>query len=172
MFIQTILGVERMHGVMLWMVGNVPSEGYGAIALLAALLGAGIAVLGVMGRDLNLMSAGEEVARSLGVEVERTRAIALVLASLVTATIVSFAGLIGFVGLIVPHAARMLFGPDHRLMVPSAALLGGIFLLAADTAARTLLAPTELPVGVLTALCGGPFFIWLYRAQRGGRYFD
>lgn len=172
LFIQTILGVERMHGVMLWMVGNVPSEGYGAIALLASLLAAGIVILAVLGRDLNMMSAGEEVARSLGVEVERTRVIALVLASLITAAIVSFAGLIGFVGLIVPHAARMLFGPDHRLLVPSAALLGGIFLLAADTAARTLLAPTELPVGVLTALCGGPFFIWLYRAQRGGRYFD
>lgn len=172
LFIQTVIGVERLHGVMLWMIGNVPSAGYGAIAGLAVLLAAGIGSLAAFGRDLNLLSAGEEAARSLGVEVERARLLLLVAASLVTAAVVSFTGLVGFVGLIVPHAARLLFGPDHRLSVPASALLGGLFLLVADTLARTLLAPTELPVGVLTALSGGPFFIWLYRAQRGRRYFD
>jgi iron complex transport system permease protein len=172
LFIQTVIGVERLHGVLLWMIGNVPSAGYGVIASLALLLTAGVATLAVFGRDLNVMSAGEEAARSLGVEVERIRAFLLVVASLVTAAVVSFTGLIGFVGLIVPHAARLVFGPDHRLSVPAAALAGGLFLLAADTLARTLLAPTELPVGVLTALAGGPFFIWLYRAQGGTRHFD
>ena len=96
----------------------------------------------------------------------------MLLASLVTAAVVSVTGLIGFVGLIVPHAARLIFGPDHRLLVPAAALTGAIFLMAADTAARTVMAPTELPVGVITALCGGPFFLWLYRTQRGATYFE
>jgi iron complex transport system permease protein len=172
LFIQTVLGVERLHGVLLWMIGNVPSAGYGVIVSLALLSTAGVAVLAAFGRDLNVMTAGEEAALALGVEVERTRALLLAVASLITAAVVSFTGLIGFVGLIVPHAARLLFGPDHRLAVPAAAIAGGLFLLAADTLARTLLAPTELPVGVLTALAGGPFFIWLYRAQRGTDYFD
>ena len=164
--VQTVIGASRLHGVMLWMVGNVPIEGYAMIARLAVLVAAGIAVLAGLGRDLNLIAAGEDVARGLGVAVERTRLAAIVCATLMTAAIVSVAGLIGFVGLIVPHAARLLFGPDHRLLIPASALLGGIFLVAADTAARLVLAPTELPVGVLTALCGGPFFLWLLGARR------
>jgi len=166
LLVQTMIGESRMHGVMLWMVGNVPVEGYGVIGGLAAILAAGILGLTVLGRDLNLIAAGEDVARGLGVEVERTRLVAILFASLITAAVVSVAGLIGFAGLIVPHVARLLFGPDHRLLVPAAAILGGIFLLVADTAARVVLAPTELPVGVLTAICGGPFFIWLYRVRR------
>jgi iron complex transport system permease protein len=157
---------------MLWMVGNVPVEGYPLIGILAIVLVLGIAAVALLGRDLNLLAAGEDAARSLGVVVERTRVVALVLASLVTAAVVSVTGLIGFVGLIVPHAARLLFGPDHRLLIPASALAGALFLLVADTAARTVLAPTEIPVGVLTALCGGPFFIWLYRSQRGAAYSD
>jgi iron complex transport system permease protein len=172
LFIQTVIGVERLHGVMLWLIGNVPSAGYPAILGLALLLLLGIAALAVFGRDLNLLAAGEEAARTLGIAVERSRLLLLAAASLLTAAVVSFTGLVGFVGLIVPHAARLLYGPDHRLAVPAAALLGGIFLLLADTLSRTLMAPTELPVGVLTALAGGPFFIALYRAQRGTRYFD
>jgi len=132
----------------------------------------GVAGLSLAGRDLNLLSAGEDAARSLGVTVERTRIVTVLLASLVTAAVVSVAGPIGFVGLIVPHAARLVFGPDHRLLVPASALTGAIFLMAADTAARTVMAPTEIPVGVITALCGGPFFLWLYRRQRGGVYFE
>jgi iron complex transport system permease protein len=131
-----------------------------------------VAALGLHGRDLNLMSAGEDTARALGVGVERVRTALVLIASLVTALVVAVTGPIGFVGLIVPHVARLLFGPDHRLLVPAAALAGAIFLAAADTAARTLMAPTELPVGVITALCGGPFFLWLYRRQRGRTYFE
>ncbi|MBI4169636.1 MAG: iron ABC transporter permease [Acidobacteria bacterium] len=172
LLIQTVVGASRLHGVMLWMVGNVPVEGYPLIGILAIVLVLGIAAVALLGRDLNLLAAGEDAARSLGVVVERTRVVALVLASLVTAAVVSVTGLIGFVGLIVPHAARLLFGPDHRLLIPASALAGALFLLVADTAARTVLAPTEIPVGVLTALCGGPFFIWLYRSQRGAAYSD
>ena len=172
LFVETAVEFTRIQGVMLWMVGNVPTEGYALVGALALLILAGVAGLATLGRDLNLLSAGEEVARGLGVRVDRTRIIAILIASLVTAAVVSVTGLIGFVGLIVPHAARLLFGSDHRLLLPAAALSGAIFLPIADTAARTILSPTELPVGVLTVLCGGPLFLWLYRRHRGVTYFD
>jgi iron complex transport system permease protein len=172
LLIETVVDFTRLHGVRLWMIGSIPIEGYGLIGGLSVLLVLGVVGLSLSGRDLNLMSAGEDAARSLGVTVERTRLVTVLLASLVTAAVVSVAGPIGFVGLIVPHAARLVFGPDHRLLVPASALTGAIFLMVADTAARTVMAPTEIPVGVITALCGGPFFLWLYRRQRGGAYFE
>jgi len=172
LLIETVVDFTRLHGVRLWMIGSIPIEGYGLISGLSVLLVLGVAGLSLSGRDLNLMSAGEDAARSLGVTVERTRLVTVLLASLITAAVVSVAGPIGFVGLIVPHAARLVFGPDHRLLVPASALTGAIFLMAADTAARTVMAPTEIPVGVITALCGGPFFLWLYRRQGGGGYFE
>ena len=172
LLIETVVDFTRLHGVRLWMIGSIPIEGYGLITGLSVLLILGVAGLSLSGRDLNLMSAGEDAARSLGVTVERTRLLTVLLASLITAAVVSVAGPIGFVGLIVPHAARLVFGPDHRLLVPASALTGAIFLMAADTAARTVMAPTEIPVGVITALCGGPFFLWLYRRQGGGGYFE
>jgi ABC-type Fe3+-siderophore transport system permease subunit len=172
LFIQTLVELTRLHGLRIWMMGTIPLEAYDVIAPVGVVTAIGIAVLALYGRDLNLMSAGEETARALGVGVERTRAGLVLVASLVTALVVAVTGPIGFVGLIVPHVARLTFGPDHRLLVPASALSGGIFLAAADTAARTLMAPTELPVGVVTALCGGPFFLWLYRRQRGRTYFE
>ncbi len=172
LFIQTLVELTRLHGLRIWLVGSIPVESYSVIVPLGVVTIACIVVMTLFGRHLNLISAGEEVARSLGITVERTRFGSLLLASLVTATVVSVTGPIGFVGLIVPHATRALIGPDHRLLLPASALVGAIFLAAADTAARTLMAPTELPVGVITALCGGPFFLWLYRAQRGNTYFE
>ena len=172
LFIQTFVEMTRLHGLRIWMVGNIPTVGYGVIVSLGVVTAVGIAAIALFGRDLNLISAGEEAARTLGVTVERTRVVTVLLASLVTAVVVSVVGPIGFVGLIVPHATRLLFGPDHRLLVPAAALTGAIFLAAADTAARTVMAPIELPVGVITALLGGPFFLWLYRTQRGTTYFE
>jgi len=172
LLIETVIEFSRLHGVRLWMIGTIPIEEYSTIAALSAVLVPGVIVLALYGRDLNLMSAGEEAARSLGVTVERSRLLTVVLASLITALVVSVAGPIGFVGLIVPHAARLMFGPDHRLLVPAAALTGAIFLMVADTLSRTVMAPTEIPVGVVTALCGGPFFLWLYRRRAGGGYFQ
>ena len=172
LFIETIVELTRLHGLRIWMIGNIPIEGYDVIAPVGLVALAGIVAITVLGRDLNLLSAGEDAARSLGVGVERSRAVLVVLASLVTAAVVSVTGPIGFVGLIVPHVARILFGPDHRLLVPASALSGAIFLASADTLARTVMAPTELPVGVVTALGGGPFFLWLYRRQRGRTYFE
>lgn len=172
MFIQTIVELTRLHGLRIWMIGSIPIEGYDVLTPLAVVTAAGVFAISLLGRDLNLLSAGEDAARSLGVGVERSRILLVGTASLVTAAAVAVTGPIGFVGLIVPHVARIFFGPDHRLLGPAAALCGAIFLAAADTVARTALSPTELPVGVITAMAGGPFFLWLYRRQRGRTYFE
>ena len=116
--------------------------------------------------DLNVMSAGDETAKSLGVNVEQTRIFVLILASLMTAAIVSFTGTIGFVGLVAPHMCRIVIGADNRFLIPASGLLGGALLLAADTAARTIMAPVILPVGVLTAFMGGPLFLYLILRRR------
>jgi iron complex transport system permease protein len=121
-----------------------------------------------MARDYNALSLGEETAAQLGVEVERVKRRTFVLGSLLTALAVSAAGLIGFVGLIVPHLLRLLLGPDHRLLLPVGFLGGAAFLVLADLAARLLVAPNEMPVGVVTALVGGPFFLVLLRRRGGG----
>src|SRR5262249_35430098 len=118
-------------------------------------------------QHLNLLAAGEEDALHLGVEVERTRRAVFVAASLLTGAAVSMSGMIGVVGLIVPHVLRLLLGPDPRLRLPASFLGGAVFLVWADTLARTLLGPTELPVGVITALAGGPFFVHLLRRHLG-----
>jgi iron complex transport system permease protein len=121
-----------------------------------------LAVL-LFARDLNLLSQGEETALHLGVNVGRTRMLIMMLTAIATAGAVSATGVIGFVGLIIPHVSRMIFGPDHRRLVPLSALVGAVFMLIMDTLARTLAAPLEIPVGILTAMCGGPFFLWLLR---------
>jgi iron complex transport system permease protein len=110
---------------------------------------------------LNVMTLGEETALQLGIKVERTKRRLFMLGSLITATAVSLSGMIGFVGLIVPHVGRMLVGPDHRLLLPIAGLLGSALLMIADTLARSIIAPVELPVGVVTALTGAPWFIYV-----------
>jgi len=114
---------------------------------------------------LNLIVQGEETARQLGVNVEFTRQWVLIITSLVTAVAVSLAGIIGFVGIMVPHMMRLIFGSDHRLLIPTSVLFGASFLVAADTIARVILAPSELPVGVITALCGAPYFIFLLKRK-------
>jgi iron complex transport system permease protein len=122
-----------------------------------------VAVLGVMpfARDLNVLARGELTARALGVRVQRLRIALYVLASLLTATSVTLVGSVGFVGLIVPHLVRLILGNDQRVLIPAAALVGGTLLTLADTAARTVMAPQQLPVGVLTALIGVPVFLFL-----------
>ncbi len=126
----------------------------------------GILFLYFRSRQLNLILSGEENAVQLGVDVERLKLLSYLSASLMTAASVSVCGLIGFVGLIVPHSVRLIFGPDHRLLIPASALIGASFLVASDTLARTILAPVELPVGVITAVFGGPFFIYLLRTRK------
>jgi iron complex transport system permease protein len=160
-FIQTIASLEQLHAIVFYLMGSVPLLGYRGVGLLAALLS--------MARDYNALTIGEEGAAQLGVDVERIKRRTFVLGSLLTGLAVSVAGLIGFVGLVVPHLLRLLLGPDHRLLLPAALLGGGSFLVLADLVARVVVAPGELPVGVVTALVGGPFFLSLLR-RRGARY--
>jgi len=126
---------------------------------------AGFVFLYAQARKLNLFVQGEETALHLGVNVERTKQWLLIVTSLITAVAVSLAGIIGFVGIMVPHLMRLVFGSDHRLLLPTSALFGACFLVVADTLARVVLAPAELPVGVITALCGAPYFIFLLKRK-------
>lgn len=162
-FLASIAGMADGARIFLWLIGNLSDgrmELAGWVALFLA-VGLGCAVL--LARDLNLLALGEEPAAQLGVEVERAKRVLLVATSLMVGAAVSVAGLIGFVGLIIPHLLRLLFGPDHRLLVPAAALAGGSFLVLCDAAARTLPSGGELPVGAITAVVGGPLFLWLLR---------
>jgi iron complex transport system permease protein len=166
--ISLILAVSpqaQLHGLLFWLLGDLSrpaSAGWAFWALVA-----GLALAFGQARALNLLARGETVAASLGAHIGRLRALVYVLASLLTAAAVSLAGTIGFVGLIVPHALRLLGATDHRRLLPDAVLAGGSFLVIADTLARSLLAPQQLPVGVITALLGVPvFLVLLHRGMR------
>jgi iron complex transport system permease protein len=139
----------------------------GTLAVLGVVLAIGILVFTRQAPRLNLLALGEEQALQLGVEAERVKRVVFVVASLVTGAAISAAGSIGFVGLIVPHAARLLLGPDNRALVPTSVLLGASFLILADLGARTVAGATELPVGVITSFCGAPLFVYLLRRRRG-----
>jgi iron complex transport system permease protein len=157
---------EQMRGIFFWLAGGLGMKGWSYAALILPYFLLGTGLLFYKSRDLNLILLGEEDALSLGVAVERTKKTVLLAASLVTAGAVSISGMIGFVGLIVPHAMRILVGPDHRLLLPASALGGGIFLVATDTLARSVFAPAEIPVGIVTAFLGAPFFMFLLRRHR------
>lgn len=164
-FLLTMAG-ENLHEIIYWLMGSLALRKGEYTAVVALILLAGVLVLWVEGRHLNILTLGDEEAHWLGVSVEKTRKIILVAASLLTGAAVSVAGSIGFVGLIIPHLCRMVVGPDYRLLIPVTALSGGIFLVWADNLARTLFAPLELPVGVVTSFLGVPFFIYLLRRSR------
>ncbi|MFO7785477.1 MAG: FecCD family ABC transporter permease [Thermodesulfobacteriota bacterium] len=169
MFFITTTTDSRLHSMLFWLYGDLGQTRYAHLAVCAPIVAVGGAVLFAFSRDLNLLTAGEETARQLGVRVERTKIVCLVTVSLLVGLVVSFSGLIGFVGLIVPHLARMTFGADHRVLIPTAAVGGAAFLVAADTLARTVISPGELPVGVITAFLGAPFFLYLLKT-RGSRW--
>ena len=156
-----------LHSMTFWLMGDLGLASPREILLVSGTLAAGFGILYFHARALNLLATGEPTALHLGIAVERTKGIVFLAGSLVTAVAVAFSGIIGFVGLIIPHMIRMLFGADHRLLFPASALFGGAYLMAADTVARILLSSTELPVGVVTALCGAPYFIYLLRRKGG-----
>jgi iron complex transport system permease protein len=161
---------ELANSVLTWTMGNLAGTRWNELGLPAVLLLAGIAVLLVQARALNALLAGDDIAATLGVDTTRLRRGLFVLVSLLTGVMVALTGPIGFVGLVVPHITRMLVGTEHRRVLPVSALLGAIFLVWADTLARILFAPTEVPVGVITSLIGGPFFVWmLWRKGREQR---
>lgn len=153
-----------------WMHGSISSSEWPQIVVATVLIGAGTILALPLARTLNALALGEEYAEQLGVRVETARLGIILVGSLLTAGAVSLGGLIGFVGLIVPHFCRLLQGPDHLRLVPIAALSGAIFLILADTLARTIIAPSELPVGILTAFIGGPSFLYLLRRNKREEY--
>ena len=161
MFITSIMDPNRSAGLMAWLMGSLTVSNYGILSMFALYMVGGASLLLQKAQMMNILTFGEETARSLGVETEQIKKRLFFLAALLTGAVVSVSGMIGFVGMIVPHAVRMLVGSDHRVLLPASMLAGGMFLTAADTVARTILAPTEIPVGIITALTGGPIFLYL-----------
>lgn len=166
-FIQSLASLEQLHAIVFYLMGSVPSLGYGAITASAAVALLATLALLTMARDYNALSLGEEGAVQLGVDIEKIKRRTFLIGALLTGLSVAVAGLIGFVGLVVPHLLRLVLGPDHRLLIPAGFLGGATFLVVADLVARTLIAPNEIPVGVITALVGGPFFLYLMRRKKG-----
>lgn len=158
-FMLAVAPDQRLRGMLFWLMGDLSHASGGGIALGALAVGAAVAL--VLARKLNLLAHGDDRAAILGVEVAPTRLAVFLLASALTAAAVTTAGTVGFIGLVVPHLVRLASGEDHRVLVPGAALLGGTLLVLADTLARTVLAPQQLPVGVVTALVGVPLFLFL-----------
>lgn len=161
---------EVAREVVFWMMGGLEDRSWTHVAMAAPPIAIGLACALVLARDLDLFSTGEEAAATLGLDVERAKQRTLAVAALLTGTSVAVCGVIGFVGLIVPHAVRLIVGPAHRRLIPAAALAGAGFVVAADVVARTIASPIEIPLGIVTGLCGGPFFLWLltrYRREVG-----
>ena len=156
---------QELRNAFLWLMGNLSSAQMDSLLIAAPLTLIGVTLGGLDARRFNLIATGEETAAQLGVNVRALRKRTYILASLITGAVVSVSGVIGFVGLIIPHVCRMVFGPDHRMLLPSSFLLGGAFLVLADTLARTVIAPAEIPVGAVTAALGAPVFVYLLRRR-------
>jgi iron complex transport system permease protein len=161
MFVQYMVDFTQSFRVLRWLVGDLDIGSYPPIVAALPLLGGAVAIAAVIAPRLNLLSVGVSAAATRGVDVERTQRLAFVSASLATSTAVSLAGPVAFIGIVVPHLVRLMVGVDHRVVLPAAILFGAAFLVLCDLIARTILAPVELPVGIVTAVIGGPFFLWL-----------
>jgi iron complex transport system permease protein len=156
-----------LRTVVTWLMGGLTNATWPKIWITLPVVAAGFGYMMFSSRRMNLLLMGEERAHELGIDSQRTRRNLMIVAALTTAAAVAFSGLIGFIGLMVPHIMRLLVGPDHRRLLPASALFGALLLLAADTIARTAIAPAEIPVGVITAATGGPFFLYLLRSRKG-----
>jgi iron complex transport system permease protein len=163
----SLVDFAQLGGILHWLMGSLGTVGYRTVAVIAVGAASGIGAIYTQARALNVLAVGEESALQLGVEAERVKRIVFVAASLLTGVVVAHAGPIAFVGLIVPHGVRLALGADNRLLIPVAAGAGAAFLVLADAFARTVLQPAELPVGVITAFCGAPFFVYLLRTRLG-----
>lgn len=157
---------DKLHTVYAWLLGGFAMGNWQQFFTTLPYAALGLIVTYVYAGRLNVLQLDEEQAAQLGIDVERMKAILIAAATLCTAAAVSVSGLIGFVGLIVPHAVRLVWGPNYRLLLPLSTMLGAIFVIWADTGARVVLAPTEVPVGIVTALCGAPFFLYLLRRRK------
>ena len=160
LLIMSLSREHQLHGILFWIMGSLEESNPALIKLVSLIILAGIAISFFFTRDLNVLSLGEEEALHLGVNIERTKKTLFILGSLIAGVAVSVSGIIGFVGLLVPHFMRLFVGPDHRILLPASCLAGGIFLIASDTIARTIISPLEIPVGVITGILGGTLFIY------------
>jgi iron complex transport system permease protein len=166
LFVQYLSDFAETYRALRWLMGDLDVAGYGAILAALPFVIVAFAAFAWLARPLNLLSLGAEAAGARGLNVHHAQRIAFFSASIATGAAVSVGGPIGFIGIIVPHLVRLLVGSDHRLVLPASAFFGAAFLIVCDTAARTVLAPLELPVGIITALLGGPFFLWLLLRHR------
>jgi ABC-type Fe3+-siderophore transport system permease subunit len=161
-----LLNQATLQRVVLWTMGGISASGWSQLVVVATLISVGLLLAVLLTNDLNAFLLGEEQAAALGVAVERKKFFLLVVGALLTGAAVALSGLVGFVGLIVPHIVRLILGPEHRRLLPASVLSGAIFLVLADLVARLLIAPSEIPLGVVTALLGAPFFIYLLRKSK------
>lgn len=161
MFVQYLSDYANSFRILHWLMGGLDVLGYDAVLSMLPLVASGCAVLLYLTHELNLLTAGEDIAASRGVDVKRTQRLLFFATSLMIGGVVAFCGPIGFIGMMAPHICRLMIGDNHRYLMPATVLFGGLFLVVCDTLARTVIAPAEIPVGVLTALLGGPFFLWL-----------
>ncbi|WP_406244111.1 FecCD family ABC transporter permease [Tissierella carlieri] len=157
---------KDMAKIIYWTLGSLAGKGWEPLIKISIPVIISMIFINFFARDLNIMLTGEESAQSLGVDVEKTKIYILILGTFMVSMVVSIAGIIGFVGLIIPHIVRIILGPDNRIILPASAFVGGIFMVSADTIARTIISPVEIPVGIITALFGGPFFLYLLRKSK------
>jgi len=160
-----LISGEQLHGIILWLMGGFWMTEWEEVWTALPLIVCGVTVIILLSRPLNIMQLDEEQARQLGINVERVKIIMLIAASLVTAAAVCFCGIIGFVGIIVPHMVRLVWGPDYRFLIPLSTLTGAIFLMMADAVARSAFSQ-EIPIGIITAFCGAPFFLFILRKRK------
>jgi iron complex transport system permease protein len=161
-----IVSGDRLHDIVSWLLGTFSMTSWWQVTMVLPYIVIGTIVIWLYARPLNVMQLDEDQAQQLGINVEKVKLILLAAATLITAAAVCFCGIIGFVGIIIPHAMRLIWGPDHRFLLPLATFAGASFLILADTVARTMMAPTEMPVGVITAFVGAPFFLYLLRRKK------
>lgn len=164
-FLMTVAG-RALHEMIFWLMGSLSSRTWGDVYMVLPWALTGFGIMWFFSRDLNVLALGEESALQLGLDTEFLKKVLIIVASMVTAAAVAASGIIGFVGLVVPHVMRLLIGPDHRVLLPGSILAGAAFLVLADTLARVLIAPTEIPVGIITSMAGGPFFLYLLRRRK------
>lgn len=167
-FLQYIGTTDQLQEVVFWMFGSLQRTTWPKLALVTVVVSICLPYIMLRSWDLNALGQGDQVAKSMGVDVSRTRTRLMLLASLITAVIICFTGVIGFIGLVSPHITRLAIGGDNRFLLPASGLVGGALLLTADSLARTLLAPSIIPVGIMTAFIGIPFFLYLFLRQREG----
>jgi len=164
-YLQTI-APDKLHQSQFWLMGSFSYTEWTDIWSVVVFIFGGVIAIYLYSRDLNLLALGETEAKHLGVELEKVKKILLISSAFITAAAVAISGLIAFIGLIIPHLTRLLVGPDHRVLIPASMLMGATFLMLCDSAARIIVAPAELPVGIITAMCGGPFFLYLMRRKK------